>query len=189
MLKRLCLAAFCGVLLGLVLAPAASAETKTIVKPMYGANRLDWCREWAVGCGKDAADAYCQSIGYESASNFSQAPDIGIASPTRLIGSGAVCDQDFCDGFKTITCYKASAAKVFNYPTYKGKRLDWCRDWAVGCGQEAADAYCQTKGFAQASDFAEDSDIGVSSPTRLIGTGAICDQDFCDGFQSITCVN
>ena len=122
MLKRLCLVAFCGVLLGFALAPPAFAENKTIIKPMYGPNRLDWCRDWAVGCGKDAADAYCQSIGYESASGFSEAFDIGASSPTRLIGTGAVCDQGFCDGFKAITCYKPSPMKVFNYPTYKGSR-------------------------------------------------------------------
>lgn len=187
MLKRFCLVAFCAVFSSLVLAPAAFAENKTINKPMYGSNRLDWCRDWAVGCGQEAANAYCQSLGYESASAFSEAVDIGAAHPTRLIGTGAVCDQPFCDGFQAITCYKSSPTKVFNDPIYKGNRLDWCRDWAVGCGQAAADAYCKSKGFGQATDFEEDNDIGGSSPTRLIGTGALCDQDFCDGFASITC--
>jgi hypothetical protein len=189
MIKTLVRAAVCAALAGIALAQTAHAETKTIIKPMLGSNRLDWCRDWAQGCGKAAADAYCQSIGYENSTAFSEAHDIGAVSPTRLIGTGAVCDQDFCDGFKAITCYKASPMQVFQYPKYQGNRLDWCRDWSVGCGQDAAEAYCKSKGFAHAADFAEDSDIGASSPTRLIGTGAICDQDFCDGFESITCTN
>jgi hypothetical protein len=189
MIKRLCQLAFSSIFVVIALVATASAENKTILNPMYGSNRLDWCRDWSVGCGKAAADAYCQSLGYQNASGFSEAVDIGAASPTRLIGTGAVCDQAFCDGFKAITCYKPSPTQAFSYPKYKGNRLDWCRDWAVGCGQAAADVYCKTKGYAHAVDFSEDNDIGGSSPTRLIGTGAICDQDFCDGFQSITCSN
>lgn len=189
MLKRLCQLAFGSIVVLGAFVATASAENKTFVNPMYGSNRLDWCRDWAVDCGKVAADAYCQSKGYQNATAFSEAVDIGASNPTRLIGTGAVCDQAFCDGFKAITCYKPSPTQAFHYPKYKGNRLDWCRGWSVGCGQAAADAFCKVMGYTNAVDFVEDNDIGATSPTRLIGTGAVCDQNFCDGFETITCTN
>jgi len=77
--------------------------------------------------------------------------------------------------------------KTFPYPKIHGYRLDWCKHWAQECGQGAADAFCQAKGFQKAIAFEEDSDIGAQSPTYVIGDGKICDQEFCDGFISITC--
>ena len=168
------------------IAAHAAAATKTVVDPTYNGNRLDWCKEWGVGCGKEAADAYCQSIGFQSAQSFSEAVDIGATSPTRLITTGAICDQAFCDGFSQITCFKPSPA-VFNFPMYNGNRLDWCASWGQGCGQDAANLFCKQQGFDHAAAYAEDDDIGASSPTRVITTGAVCDQPFCDGFKVISC--
>ncbi|MFP1632684.1 FecR domain-containing protein [Zhengella sp. ZM62] len=81
----------------------------------------------------------------------------------------------------------ASPVHTFDRPTWNGYRLDLCVLWAQRCGQEAADAYCQANGFAAAESFAEESDIGLATPTQLIGSGEICDQVFCDGFRYITC--
>jgi hypothetical protein len=53
-----------------------------------------------------AANTFCASKGYAAATGFAMAADIGANQPTRLIGTGAVCDQQFCDGFKFITCAK-----------------------------------------------------------------------------------
>jgi hypothetical protein len=78
--------------------------------------------------------------------------------------------------------------KKFNNPMQGPNRLDYCYNWGVGCGQQAATAWCQAHGYAGgAVAFQEAHDIGASQPTRLIGTGAVCDQNFCDGFASITC--
>jgi len=167
---------------------SASAENKTFGNPMQGGNRLDWCFNWGVGCGAQAANAWCKAQGWKNgAVGFSEAKDIGASSPTRLIGTGAVCDQPFCDGFAQITCSRPNA-QTFNNPMQGGNRLDWCYNWSVGCGAQAATAWCKARGFAGgASAFAEAKDIGASQPTRLIGTGAVCDQPFCDGFASITC--
>ncbi len=139
-----------------------------------------------MGCGKQAADAWCVSKGFQSSTAFNIANDIGASTPTRLFGTGAVCDQAFCDGFSSITCFKPSAS-TFNNPMQGPNRLDWCYSWGVGCGKQAADAWCVAKGFGGATNFQIANDIGASTPTRLISTGAVCDQGFCDGFAFITC--
>ncbi len=167
---------------------AAQAETQTYFNPMNGGKRLDWCVDWGTGCGKQAADQFCAQKGFSNSTSFNEAVDIGGFAPTRLIGSGAVCDQGFCDGFSHISCFKPSpVTQTFNQPHWGAQRLDWCLNWGQGCGKGAADAFCQKHGFAQAQSFAEDQNIGASQPTRLITTGAICDQGFCDGFSQITC--
>ena len=85
-------------------ASLASAKTTSFFKPKWNGDRLDWCVNWAQGCGKAAADAFCKAKGFAKAGGFSMDPDIGSVQRTRLIATGAVCDQGFCDGFKAIAC-------------------------------------------------------------------------------------
>jgi hypothetical protein len=172
----------------IALSAPASAGSQTFSEPMQGSNRLDWCLNWGTGCGAEAANAWCVANGFESASDFGIANDIGAQSPTRLITTGAVCDQPFCDGFSHITCFSATPTTVvYNQPKFNGSRLDLCVTWGQDCGQPAANAFCQWKGHASAVSYTVANDIGSSAPTRLIGTGALCDQDFCDGFGEIVC--
>jgi len=77
---------------------------KIFDKPMYNGKRLAWCHDFDADCGKPAADAFCKVNGFTAASEFSLDPHIGDVAPTRSIGSGAVCDQAPCDGFKLIAC-------------------------------------------------------------------------------------
>lgn len=171
----------------LVSAGQAFADTQTFMKPKLGGNRLDWCMDWSTGCGAPAATAWCHQKGFDTAISFTQATDIGVQHPTRLIGTGAVCDQGYCDGFAQITCASAGGTTFIN-PKQGGNRLDWCLNWSTGCGADAANAWCHAKGFSGgASDFSIAENIGASSPTRLFATGAVCDQGYCDGFAKITC--
>ena len=175
-------------------AGAAQAESQAFANPKVGGQRLDLCLNWGTGCGKPAADAWCVSKGFTTSSSHVVANDIGAVSPTRLITTGAVCDQEFCDGFAEVTCFKPGAPpapdmQTYNKPKFHGMRLDLCVDWGVGCGQPAAAKYCQMKGWATAHSYVVANDIGAYAPTRLIGTSAVCDQDFCDGFKQITCKN
>jgi len=170
-------------------ASLASAKTTSFYKPKWNGDRLDWCVNWAQGCGKQAANAFCKAKGYKNVTAFSMDPNIGAVQPTRLIGTGAVCDQGFCDGFKTVTCFKPNPVAYFPKPKWKGDRLDWCLNWAQGCGKAAATAFCKVKGFTQAAGYWMDPNIGAVQRTRLISTGAVCDQGFCDGFKGITCKN
>lgn len=172
-------------LLGLISGSAFGDDAwVTIYKPMYNGLRLDWCYDWAVSCGAPAANAYCGKLGYRGdTAGFAIDNDVGLTGiDTRLIGTGAICDQDFCDGFSYVSCRRFSLN--YSNPTYGDRRLDWCLNWAADCGKPAADKFCTSKGFIKASSFTMDPDIGN---TRLIGTSAICDQAFCDGFKQIRC--
>lgn len=169
-----------------VAAMTATAATRTFDNPQYNGDRLDWCLNWGKGCGREAANAYCKSKGFEKATSFSQASNIGARRSTRLIGTGAVCDQDFCDGFRRITCFKETTV-TYRRPKWDGNRLDWCLNWGRGCGKPVANAYCRKRGHEGTIGFEKASNIGNRHPTRLIATGAVCDSDHCDGFRYISC--
>ena len=80
------------------------APSQTFYQPSIGAQRVDWCLHWGAQCGEPAATAYCQRVGYQRATGFQQAPNIGLQSPTLVLGDGATCNQAFCTGFDSITC-------------------------------------------------------------------------------------
>jgi hypothetical protein len=70
-------------------------------KPMAGSRRLDYCLGYATGCGKPAANYYCQSKGYDEAVGFKIASNVG---KTRILKTGQKCSNSECDGFKFIDC-------------------------------------------------------------------------------------
>ena len=85
---------------------APGPQYKTFLKPKIGGVRLDWCRVWAAQCGAPAANAYCQSKGYNHATSFGKANNIGQWTKTRVITSGQICNGPDCAGFTKITCKK-----------------------------------------------------------------------------------
>jgi hypothetical protein len=66
-----------------------------------------------------------------------------------------------------------------------GAFLDLCRVWASECGQPAADAFCQQKGFARASSFRQQND---TPPTYIVSTRQPCTFPMCDSIPEVTCV-
>lgn len=78
--------------------------------------------------------------------------------------------------------------RTFTHPKIDGLRLDWCLRWNEGCGKQAADAFCRRRGYERASSWAKDRHIGLREPTKVISTGQICRQSFCDGFKYIRCI-
>jgi hypothetical protein len=183
-----------GFLCVLSLSASAAVETAVVNKPVWKGYALDWCLTWGEGCGKPAADKYCQSGGYDKSTAFEIWENLG--KPTRLIGSNQVCDDaGLCDSFKSITCMKASApptpddgddteSVTYNKPKAGGRRLDWCLTWATDCGKAAADFFCEKKGHDEAKAFKIAEDIGK---TRILKTGQKCSEPGCDGFKFITC--
>ena len=86
---------------------ALAQGSQTFSNPTIEGRRLDWCLHWGTQCGKPAADAWCvrkmgKADGY--ARSWQQAVDIGASSPTYVIGDGKVCNQRYCDGFRSIAC-------------------------------------------------------------------------------------
>jgi hypothetical protein len=191
----------------------AEAENKTFENPMMGTNRLDWCSDWGKGCGTEAATAWCKSNAYDRSVSVQQAPDIGATAPTKLIATGEVCDQNYCDGFASITCAKAelptapppitpeapaadadvpaaapvvakAADEVFKNPMHEGVRLNWCLNGQSGCGKKAAETWCAQQGFSTAKDFKY---VGAIKPTIQIGTGET-NKKASKAFSRVTCV-
>ena len=186
----------------------AEAETKTFDSPKFSGNRLDWCVNWGTGCGQDAATAWCKTEGFDVAVASEQAPDIGAATPTKLIATGEVCDQSYCDGFTSISCATVVAPppepveaspetappvgaapaventeETFKNPLFNNTRLNWCFDGNSGCGKKAAEAWCARQEFSTASNFKYVSGV---KPTIEIGTGKTS-KTAAKSFSRITC--
>jgi hypothetical protein len=185
-------AALLGGLFWVVGATSVSAQDKTYQKPTYSDLRLDWC--WTLSdkdCGKTVADTFCRGRRFTGAKDF-RGEKAGGA--TRFIGSRETCKGASCFGFASITCFgpiqqcTQGTTDVCNYPNpaWKGKRLDWCREWGTNCGRPAANAFCQKMGFARSVYERSDNKPG-GGPTRMIGTDQICDKSFCLAFNTINC--
>lgn len=183
---------------------SAQAAEQDFVKPKVGIFRLDWCKVWAGQCGKPAADKFCQTRGFTQSNNFEEAVDIGASTPTVIITSGQQCADPGCDGFTFITCEKPDAApppppgpspgggggdeRTYFKPKIGSYRLNYCETKGSGCGQDAADAFCDARGYDEASDFVQSSPVppGVK-PSRFIGNNKLCKGPGCYAFNSITC--
>lgn len=189
-MSRLAGIAAMAVVLMSCLGSSAFAESKIFENPRYKSLALDWCRGSTVGCGKPAADVWCTKQGYESATKFSMAEDVG--EPTRSVSTNEICDADYCDSFAKITCQRADAyddedvSDPVHYvkPMAGKRRLDWCLDYGTGCGKPAANFYCKAKGHDKAVNFKIDENIFM---TRLLKTGQKCTDPSCDGFKFIDC--
>lgn len=185
---------------------AAQASEQTFIKPKAGPYRVDWCKVWGGQCGKPAADYFCQTKGFLQSNDSQEDPNIGSLTPTIVQTSNQVCNGPECDGFVYITCEKFDAPppppplpppggggsgadeREYFKPKIKGYRLNYCETKGSGCGQDAADAFCDAKGYDEATDFDQSSPIPPGAkPSRFIGNGKFCKGPGCYAFNSITC--
>jgi len=73
--------------------------------------------------------------------------------------------------------------KTFQDPKINGAHVNWCMTAQLGgCGQTAANAWCESKGFSHATSF----NWVVKSPAITQGDGVLCD-GFCGAFTYVTC--
>jgi hypothetical protein len=77
--------------------------------------------------------------------------------------------------------------ETFRFPVHQVYRLNFCLADEQGCGEPAANQWCEAQGFTRASRWTREENIGALYPTVFIGNGAICDKFLCDGFEEITC--
>jgi len=179
-MKKLMVMIFMVISFGLT-SVATAGNTVVFTNPKVGGVALDWCKTWAVGCGKPAADYFCKVKGYNRAVYFQKEADIGY---TRILKTNQICNSPGCDSFKFIRC-KKSGYKRFIRPKYHGVALDWCYTWNNRCGKKAANEFCRWRGYHKgASGFKKENNIGY---TKIMRTGQICNMPGCDSFLYIDC--
>jgi hypothetical protein len=77
----------------------------------------------------------------------------------------------------------AGGPKTFQDPRINGAHVNWCMTAQLGgCGQGAANAWCESKGFSHATSF----NWVVKSPAISQGDHVLCD-GFCGSFTYVTC--
>lgn len=77
--------------------------------------------------------------------------------------------------------------EVYEPPMYRGHRVDLCRMSGQGCGEPAANYFCELMHYGRAIYFEVELDIGATTPTMTLEDQTVCAQAQCDGFRSITC--
>ncbi|PZF78357.1 hypothetical protein DK847_00600 [Aestuariivirga litoralis] len=90
---------FASLILLTVAAPAHAAEVRNYFAPQLDGQRIAACLSDGA-CGKPAADAFCQSEGYDKAMLFQRER----SNSARLIDSDKVCDGD-CPTFRQVKCF------------------------------------------------------------------------------------
>ena len=164
---------------------AGQASAATFSNPKWNGYALDWCKNFEQGCGKLAADTFCQKKGYPQAAAWVKLNQVPYQ--TMTIGQNAICNPSVhrCDSFQSITCQQT----VVNFfkPKHNGYRLDWCRNFEQNCGAPAAHAFCQKNGYAAAIAFQMEGPLSV--PTMTIAQNAVCNPAHhrCDSFNYIRC--
>ena len=178
----------------LMLIPPALAQTQIFNYPRVGGYAVDRCLYYGSQCNQPAADEFCRRSGFQRASRFRW----DFMSPTRILGTGQVCNKPGrggCGGFTFIECQGGrgqtggmhGGERTFNYPRVGGYAVDRCLYYGSQCNQPAADEFCRRSGFQRARFFRWD----FMAPTRILATGQICNKPGrggCGGFTQIICV-
>jgi hypothetical protein len=193
----------------------AQAAEQTFAKPKENGVRVDWCLNWGSQCGRPAADRFCQAKGFPQSNDFVEDVDVGSTGISTLVtGTNQICRGGYCDAFTYITCAGPDAppppprsdppvrpeppvrptptdadTETFEKPILRNARLNYCYRKGRGCGQRAADAFCESQDFDGASDFRQSSPLSPLVRTRFIGSRRICTDLVCFAFASITCEN
>lgn len=76
---------------------------KRYANPRYNQFRVSWCYDRNKGCGRKAANYYCNRMGYIKAKTFEKETHV---SATKTIGSQHLCFGSDCVGFKSIICFR-----------------------------------------------------------------------------------
>ena len=109
-------------------------ELRRFDHPRLEDYRLDWCYRWASGCGEEAANAFCRAQGFDRAARWEEDVDIGDRTPTKIIGTGQVCAQHACDGFRFIECVNRKSVRSGSHPGSERSNAGNTRDEHGGYG-------------------------------------------------------
>ncbi|MFO1121323.1 MAG: hypothetical protein U1F47_03250 [Hyphomicrobiales bacterium] len=84
----------------LLSAASTEASVRNFFAPEWNGSRLAACLTGGQGCGKPAADAFCQAQGYDQAVLFQREH-----SPVAMsMGNGEICEGGQCTAFRQIKC-------------------------------------------------------------------------------------
>jgi hypothetical protein len=98
----------------LALAQPPSGQLQTYLNPVQEGYRLAYCDVGGKLCGEPVASAWCRAQGFEKASDWKVAEQIGASEPTMTVVGGRLCSSAACDGFSLITC--ARETRTFRGP-------------------------------------------------------------------------
>ena len=62
-----------------------------------------------------------------------------------------------------------------------------CLGWATKCHEPAAYEWCFKNGYDQVIHWEVESNIGHTSPTKMLESEDICNREDCDAFKVIVC--
>jgi hypothetical protein len=82
----------------------AGLASQTFAYPVHQVYRLAFCLTSKGDCGEPAAQAWCKTQGFGTASAWKIDENIGSLFPTVMLGENRICAQFVCDGFQEITC-------------------------------------------------------------------------------------
>ncbi len=85
----------------------ADVQTKTFSKPLVSGNYLDLCYSGSNCAEGKAQNAYCESRGYDRATNWNTAI-VPFLQATRKIGDGGLCNTG-CTMITSVQCEKSVA--------------------------------------------------------------------------------
>lgn len=163
---------------------------RTFWNPQYRGTLLNYCLKDGVQCGQPVADRYCQSMGYDRATQSTIAHNVG---KTRYFLTCEQCKSWRCNGFKRISCvaehrHRPPRAyyyrlRQFVYPRYQHYRVDWCYRPGEQCGHRAAFSFCRRMGYSTVKKFEKESNLAA---TKTLENQQLC-FGVCHGFKSITC--
>lgn len=101
-------------IVALLFAMPASAQSQSFASPQQNGMDVSYCGAGTASCGETMASAWCQSNGYDYASDWAARAGIDQTSRAVRLDDGSVCAGAACESFASITC--GSQTQGFSMP-------------------------------------------------------------------------
>ena len=173
----------------------ANAAARTYFKPNVDGDRVSACLSTGGSCGKPVADRLCIARGFERALSYKLDPAPATTRGLRTVDNELVHAAGL-KAFAFVKCYKPNekpSTVTFNQPASENGKQAFrlaaasCSEGDDHCTRDAADRWCQQRGFGLgARTYAVKLDLGLSNDT-LFGAASADEVDLVSSFSSITC--
>jgi len=156
--------------------------------PKYRDVLIAECLRQGRDCGSAVATEFCRLKGHSAAISFRVIT--GQQARTWLLRDNRYCTGNQCNPMKSIRCTGSSngnnnpGSGFYREPKYQGTRISRCLKKDTGCGQKAADKFCQLAGYRSAGNYERWRDSG---PTIRLGNMQRCNKHSCDALKNIQC--